>query len=320
VAPKLSIVTPSYNQAAYLERTIRSVLDQGYPDLEYMIVDGGSTDGSTDVIRRYEDRLAWWASEPDNGQTDAINKGISRATGEIVAYINSDDYYLPGAFDRAMEVLESTGAGYVCASVLDIGDRGLTERGAWWPEPPEFYEGSPRGRNWWVRGHPARGAHFYLPQSSVFWRREMFERHGLFREDMHYVFDGEFMTRLAFAGEKLVLVPGEAWSARGVHDEQKSFDSEPFAREIARLPGMYRSQLTPRERIQLRLVGGMTKLGVFRAREWLKWRGGIGNAAFNLLVVPILRLGGNMLDRMPDRLRPPIRHRDRLARSGGRRG
>jgi glycosyltransferase involved in cell wall biosynthesis len=317
VASKLSIVTPSYNQAAYLERTIASVLDQDYPNLEYLIVDGGSTDGSVDVIRRYEDRLAWWVSEPDEGQTDAINKGIRRATGEIVAYINSDDYYLPGAFDRAVEVLESTGAGYACASVLDIGERGLTERGAWWPEPPEFYEGAPRGRNWWVRGHPARGAHFYLPQSSVFWRREMFERHGLFREDMHYVFDGEFMCRLAFAGEKLALVPEEAWSVRGVHEEQKSFDPEPFAREIALLPAMYKSQLTVRESVQLRLVGALDKLGAYRVKEWIRWRGGIRTALFNALIVPVLRIAGNLLDRVPDRLRPPIRHRDRKARSSG---
>jgi glycosyltransferase involved in cell wall biosynthesis len=309
VRPKLSVITPSYNQAEFIEKTIESVLDQGYENLEYVIIDGGSTDGTVDVIRRYDGHLAWWVSEPDDGQTDAINKGIRGTSGEIVAYINSDDYFLPGAFDRAIDLLESTNAAYLGGAVLDLDTNGrLTEIGVWRPEPPERYEEHfPRGRQWWVL-QP-----FYLPQSSVFWRRGVFERNGLFSTDLNYVFDGEFMCRLALAGEKLALIPGEALSVRGVHEEQKSSEPPKFKREIDTFPVRLGHQLTPLERVKLRLVLRLRSMRVYRyqdelgSRWWRRWLA-------DYVVAPLVTFGGDLLGRIPEPIRPRIRTRDRRSK------
>jgi glycosyltransferase involved in cell wall biosynthesis len=305
MTPKLSIITPSFNQGQYLERTISSVLDQGYPNLEYVVVDGGSKDESVTVIRRYQDQLAWWVSEPDEGQADAINKGVRGTRGEIVAYINSDDWFLPGAFDRAIEVLEQSGAGYVGGAVLDLDIEGhLTKMGAWRPEPPVRYERFPKGRHWWLI------APFYLPQSSVFWRRELFERNGLFTEDLTYTFDGEFMCRLALAGENLALIPGEALSVRGVHEEQKSATPSRFAAEIATFPKRLGRRLTRVERLKLRATLLMRRMGFYRAADEVNDTGALGWVR-NHLIGPVLRFGGDLLEHVPERIRPPIRGRDR---------
>jgi glycosyltransferase involved in cell wall biosynthesis len=105
--PKISIITPSYNQGQFLEATIQSVLSQNYPNLEYIIIDGGSTDGSVEIIQKYADHLKFWCSEPDGGQYDAINRGFSHATGEIMAWLNSDDMYFPWAFRTVASIMSA---------------------------------------------------------------------------------------------------------------------------------------------------------------------------------------------------------------------
>lgn len=255
--PRLSIVTPSFQQAAFIERTIRSVLDQGYENLEYIIVDGGSTDGSADVIRRYEDRLAWWVSEPDDGQVDALNKGLRRATGDVIAYINSDDHYLPGAFATALGLLEHTDALWVAGSARFVDAGGATTE-IWRPAPPIS-----RNRASWIDGL------WGVPQAATFWRRECFDRYGLFREDLDYVFDTEFGLRLAFAGQLPALVDDEL-AVRVIHPEAKSWDRRPFERESDAIAEEYRARLRDRERafyVAQRAAGKTIGFG-FRCVDW----------------------------------------------------
>ena len=123
--PLVSIITPSFNQAQFLEATIQSVLGQEYPRIEYIVVDGGSKDGSVDVIQKYAGRLAWWVSEQDKGQTDAINKGFNRATGDILAWINSDDTYNPQAVGQAVkQLMDNPEVGLVYADCNYIDEAG----------------------------------------------------------------------------------------------------------------------------------------------------------------------------------------------------
>jgi glycosyltransferase involved in cell wall biosynthesis len=246
--PRLSIITPSYNQGAFIERTIRSVLDQGYENLEYLVADGGSTDESVDVIRRYTDRIAWWVSERDKGQTDALNKALRRATGEYVAYVNSDDWFLPGAFDAAVDALERTSARWVVGACRYDGDAGRTVD-VWRPTLPTII---PRWR--WV--HDPWGT----PQPSSFWRRDLFEELGPFREDLHYVFDTEHGLRLIFAGYLPELIDREL-AVRDLHEEAKSAaNEEAWAEERRRLVEMYAPRLAPRDRATLRLHQGLWRV------------------------------------------------------------
>jgi len=180
--PKITVVTPSLNQAQFLEDTIRSVLSQGYPNLEYMVIDGGSNDGSVDIIRRYEHQLAYWSSRPDNGQADAINNGWQRATGDILAYINSDDTYCPDALRVVAETFArdpQLGLVYGRCHVIDDHGAVLRERRVRDATLAEVLRWSPS-----------------IPQPSMFVRRAAVEAVGFLRPDLHHTMDYELSLRI----------------------------------------------------------------------------------------------------------------------------
>jgi len=267
--PRLTVITPSLNQAKYLERALRSVLDQNYPDLEYIVMDGGSTDGSVDILRRYHDRLAHWVSEPDQGQSWAINRAIEHASGEIVAYINSDDYYLPGAFEAALPRFHDPTVRWVAGATeyREVDGRLDSIAG------PVQLTGS---RASWVR------TTWYVPQASSFWRRDVFDEFGLLREDLHFVFDTEFGLRLALNGLQPLAVEGSL-AVRYLQPEAKSADRSRFDREYKKVARQLRRRLTWAERAQdlaFRLLYAVLRaqylarkrLGLLHLRE--RWFGG----------------------------------------------
>jgi glycosyltransferase involved in cell wall biosynthesis len=185
---RLSIVTPSYNQAQYIERTIESVLGQNYPDLEYWVIDGGSTDGTLDLLRRYEGRLHW-ISEKDNGQSDAINKGWARCTGDVVAWTNSDDTYAPGSFEKVMKVFgERPDVDFVCGDIhyIDEEDRIL-----------KWDSGGPFD----VRRHIRMG-YCLVHNQSAFYRRSLLRKvGGGVDTSLHYAMDFDLFCRMGLAGK-----------------------------------------------------------------------------------------------------------------------
>jgi glycosyltransferase involved in cell wall biosynthesis len=187
--PKITIVTPSYNQGHYLEVCIRSVLDQNYPNLEYIIIDGGSTDNSPDIIQRYQSHLAYWVSEPDGGQSEAINKGLQRATGELVAWLNSDDFYLPNAFRHVAQVYQATAkAPFYFGDGVRVNEHGEILR-PFFPKGSHFFS-----------GEALRYGLNYILQPATFIHRESLQTSGYLSPTLHYGLDTDLWLRLATLG------------------------------------------------------------------------------------------------------------------------
>ncbi|MGA2261585.1 MAG: glycosyltransferase family 2 protein [Acidobacteriota bacterium] len=222
--PRITIVMPTLNQAKYIEEAVQSILEQNYENLECLVFDGGSTDGTLDILKRYEDRLQWW-SEKDRGQADAINKGLKRATGDILGYLNSDDLLEPGALDKV--------AGYF----LEHPEVDLVYGEGY------LMKADGTGKHRFPATEPVfdlwRLIHLwdFILQQSTFWRRRLLERIGYFNESLHYGLDWDYWIRAAKAG-KVGYIP-EYLGCLREYDAAKSFAGG--SRRIKELYGITRT-------------------------------------------------------------------------------
>jgi len=237
--PKISIITPNYNGAAYLEETIQSVLNQGYENLEYIIIDGGSTDGSVDIIRKHESRLAYWVSEPDAGLYHAIQKGFEKSTGDIMAWINSDDKYHPGAFSIVTELF------------------GQFSQIEWLQGIPSVYD--EKGRTVmvdhsksWCKADVYSGRYQWIQQESTFWRRSLWEKAGSTLDtSLKYAADFELWLRFFRHAElyslKALLSGFRFRSANQIsqdfHQEYVQEVLNSIEKEVSNLPYSYQFKL-----------------------------------------------------------------------------
>jgi glycosyltransferase involved in cell wall biosynthesis len=208
--PLVTIVTPSYNQAAFLEATIRSVLEQDYPRIEYFIIDGGSTDGSVDIIQHYSDRLAGWVSERDQGQTDAINKGFARANGSILAWLNSDDTYQPGAVREAVDYLQA----YPDAGMVYGDGNFIDEHGRVIGRFPSAQTDLQKLRRGYV----------HVCQQSAFFRADLWRAVGPLDPSFYFAMDYDLWVRLA-SRAPLVYLP-RTWANFRLHSDAKTINAD----------------------------------------------------------------------------------------------
>ncbi len=229
---KVSVITPSYNQAEFLEKTILSVLNQDYSNIEYIIIDGGSTDGSIDIIKKYENRLAYWVSEKDNGQSHAINKGLSMCTGDLVNWLNSDDLLMPSAIRILVDYYNK-----YPEIKLFYGDRLVISRNDQVVDAREFPS---------FKRSVARIAG-KIPQETAFFSRQLLQKAGGLDEKLHYTMDVDLWYRF-LRHTDFYHIPFILGSYR-THETSKSFrvfgkerKTEDARKEITRLTKLYKQQ------------------------------------------------------------------------------
>ncbi len=205
--PRISIVVPSYNQGNFIDRTLRSIVSQNYPNLDLIVVDGGSSDGTVGVIRKYANHIQWWVSEADDGQANAINKGLSNATGDIFSWLNSDDCLMPGALFRVAEQFMASDETEVV-----YGHRVLINEA-----------GQDVGK-WIMPGHRKFILTYadFIPQETMFWRTALWQKvGGGLDESFHFAMDWELIRRFIDANAKFKLIPAFLGQFR-MHESQKT--------------------------------------------------------------------------------------------------
>ena len=183
--PTLSVITPSYNQGAFIEKTILSVIGQPNINLEYIIIDGGSTDDTLEIIKQYEDKISYWVSEPDNGQSDALNKGFAKASGDVVAWINSDDYYEPFVLEHVLEKFNDPNISVINGNcMMHYSDSEKT-----YLDKSGFINTSRMLKYW--------RPYFCPPQPSIFFRREVLQSVGFLDESLNYSMDLDLWLKIS---------------------------------------------------------------------------------------------------------------------------
>ena len=241
--PNISIVTPSYNQGQFIEETIRSVLLQGYPNLEYIIIDGGSTDSSVEIIKKYEQYLAYWVSEPDRGQSHGINKGLEKCTGDYIAWMNSSDCYIPGAFEFIFGSSKANYSDFIfgCAA---YGGKSLEEAQVSYSSGIKEFKLEALLRFFYSQ--------FYIvPSQSVFISKRLIQKIGLLNEDLHYCMDFDWNARIALTQPNIYCADQPICFYRHHDDAKTARNNNNTRKEAVEIAKKYATYLSSRERKKL---------------------------------------------------------------------
>lgn len=229
--PRISVITPSFNQGQYLEETLRSVLLQGYPNLEFIVIDGGSTDGSREILQRYSPWLDCWVSESDHGQAHALNKGFARATGDWLTWLNSDDLFMPDALWTVAEAIRSHSAVDWVVGTTIVTDAGL--------QPLRRFEPVCGSDDWLDFLCNKRATGTSLPQPGSFWSRRAWDAAGPLDETLCYVMDYEYWARLARHGYRPALVDANLAMFRLAPNSKSGSGMAKFIHEEQQVIGRY---------------------------------------------------------------------------------